>query len=116
MLQGPLLDQSGNLLPIENKDLGVPSKAERVNEYARMYDRTLLSEAQRGVTEFELFMELHRRATQKYLKDGNRYPWDTVSILGEHQSQNAIIVSKYDRKWKIVQRGGLTYMPQGGTL
>jgi len=112
MLQGPLLDQRGNLLPIENKDLEVSSKAEQVNEYARMYNYTLLREARKGVYEFELFMELHRRATQKYLKDGTRYSWDTVSIPGEYQNQNAIMVSKYDRKWKIVQRGGLTYMPQ----
>jgi len=114
MLQGPLLDQSGNLLPIENKDLEVPSKPERVNDYARMYSRTLLSEARKGVVEFELFMELHRRTTRKYLKDGSRYPWDVASIPGEYQNQNAIMVSKYDRKWKIVRRGGLTYMLQGG--
>jgi hypothetical protein len=79
-----------------------------------MYNCTLLSEAKKGVNDIELFMELHRRATQKYLKDGSRYPWDTNSIPGEYQNQNAIMVSKYDRKWKIVQHGGLTYMPQGG--
>jgi hypothetical protein len=112
MLQGPLLDQSGNLLPIENKDLEVPSKAERVNDCGRMYTCTLLSEAQKGVNDIELFMELHRRATQKYLKSGSRYLWDTSSIQGEHQNQNARIVREYDRKWNIFQSGGLTYMPQ----
>jgi hypothetical protein len=113
MLQGPLLDQTGRLLPIENKYLNVPSKANRVDECGRMYDRTLLSEVKKGANDIELFMELHRRVTQKYRKSGTRYPWDTASISGEYQNQNAVMVSKYDRKWKIIQRGGLTYMPQG---
>lgn len=86
MLQGPLLDQRGNLLPIENNDLDVPSKAEQVNEYARMYNYTLLREARKEVYEFELFMELHRRATQKYLKGGTRYSWDIVSMPGEYRN------------------------------
>lgn len=112
MLQGPLLDQSGKLLPIENKDLEVPSEVERVNECGRMYTCSLLSEAQKGVNNIELFMELHRRATQKFLKDGSQYPWDTASITGEYQNQNARMVREYDRKWNIFQIGGLTYMPR----
>jgi hypothetical protein len=114
MLQGPLLDQTGHLLSIENMDLEVPPKPGRVDEYGRMYTWGLLREARKGVNEVEFFMELHRRATQKYLKDVRRYSWDTASMPGEFQDQNAIMVSKYDEKWKIGQRGGMTYMPQGG--
>jgi hypothetical protein len=67
MLQGPLLDQTGHTLPIETRDLEVPSKAKRIDECGRMYDCTLLSEAKKGVNDVELFMELHRRAIQKFV-------------------------------------------------
>jgi hypothetical protein len=59
-----LLDLGGNLLPVSDEELDIPSRPEVVSHYANMYTTVLISEAKKRGNDFELFMELQRRATE----------------------------------------------------
>ena len=105
-----ILDRDGNLLPINEDDLQRPSRPEVVNHYANMYTAALVSEAKKTVIDFELFMELQRRATQRFLKDNSIHSWNRGGEKRFRQNANTRLVREYDRKCGIFQRGGKSYL------
>jgi hypothetical protein len=109
-----IFDTEGHIRPIKQSYLDIQSDREKVNHYGRVYTRVLVNEAQRGVSDFELFIELHRRATKRHLTRDTRYDWDQKIENVRCKNSNAIFARDYDRKWQIFQKGGLTYMPAEG--
>ena len=105
-----IFDIYGHIRPIKAFHTDVPSSREKVHYYARMYINALVSDARRGNREFELFMELHRRATKQTLTHGTQFTWDPKVDKINYKNANAILVREYDRKWQIFERGGRTYM------
>jgi hypothetical protein len=116
MQKEEIFDAEGHLWPIKPADLDISSTPEKVNYYGAMYTRVLVSDSRKGVKDFELFMELHRRATQRYLLHDTRYEWDQKVENVWYKNANAIFVRDYDRKWQVFQRGGLTYMSTNGEI
>jgi hypothetical protein len=116
MQKAAIFDAEGQLLPIKPADLDIHSIPKNVNCYGRMYTRVLVSEAKKGIQDFELFMELHRRATRKFLLHGTRYDWDKRVENVRHKNANTIFVRDYDRKWQVFHKGGMTYMPVNGEV
>ena len=105
-----IFDAYGHIRPIKAFHISIPSSREKVHYYARMYTNVLVSDARRRSREFELFMELHRRAKKQTLTHGTQYPWDQEVDKLNYKNANAIFVREYDRKWQIFERGGMTYM------
>lgn len=110
MFDGNIFDDEneGRLHPLLFEYMFIRPNAERVNYYGRMYTRTLVSEARDGGKDFELFMELYRRATIHHLKGRQRYDWDNSTEPGGRFNRNAVFVGDYDKKWHIIQRNGCT--------
>ena len=82
----------------------------KVNHYGQKHTSALVDDAQNGVEDFELFMELHRRAAERHLKHNTRYEWDDKFGESRCSNANAVFVRDYGLKWGILQRGGSTYM------
>lgn len=76
MPQIPYFDSKGNLIPITNGDLIFSSRPSYVALYAYMYTGILARQGLGGYLNLELFLELHRRATDRFLKDGTFYKWN----------------------------------------
>jgi len=108
-----LFGTEGRIRPLKDSHMEANSNREKVDRYGRMYTRELVDGAKEGVKDFELFMELHRRAAEKYLKHNTRYDWDDE--VG-YSNGNAVFIRNYDWKWNIIQRGGSTYMMARGEV
>jgi hypothetical protein len=105
-----IFGKDGRILPFKDRYMDTPSHREKVNEYGRMYTNKLVSDAKAGVKDFELFMELHRRASQRFLKEQTRYDWDNKFDDPQLSNEEVWFIRDYDRKWGIYQKGGLSYM------
>ena len=111
MPQIPYLDHRGNLVPITNGDLLFPSLPHKVAQYARIYTCILVREARQGNIDLELFLELHRRATEQFLKDGTLFRWNHGEGTCWDHFSNARLIRQYDAKWGIVKVDGVTRLP-----
>lgn len=131
-LQEKLFTVNQKLRHLTRNDLNFKPCAKKVNEYSRMYDRSLLALAHSQTnpnTDIELLMELHRRAAWKFAKSttempltGKRY-YDFLENEGkkyykwvENDSKkakrNARLSVEYDEIWGIGSAGGQTFMPE----
>lgn len=99
------LDWYRHLNPITEAILEIAPNPNKVEHFSRMLTYALLREAKDSKKEFEIerFMELHRRATEYWVKEGGkkRENWDAVFISPEAERTNARLVRLYDRKWGI---------------
>ena len=105
-----IFDKNGRIRPLKDRHMATSSNRQKVNKYGRMYTLKLVSDAQGGASDFELFMELHRRAAEHFLKHRKRYDWDNKlndSIPGD---ADMVFTGEYDRKWGVYQRNGCSYM------
>lgn len=108
------LNYHGHLNPITKShvDSGIAPNPHLVEEYGRMYDYALLREAkdQKKAFQIERFMELHRRATEYWLKQGGRKRerWDTVFISPRDEMENLMLLVEWERKWGIMKVNGCT--------
>lgn len=91
----PFFDSSGNLQLLELAHLDIPPNRERVNHFGCFYTYKLRNRAAKGCVEFELFMELHRRATLEFLRHGTILSWDKAANSYELQEQNARLLKAY---------------------
>jgi hypothetical protein len=99
------LDWHGHLNPITEAILEIPPNPTKVKHFNRMLTYALLREAKDPKKEFEVerFVELHRRATEYWVREGGkkRENWDAVFISPEAERSNARLVRLYDRRWGI---------------
>jgi hypothetical protein len=75
-----------------------------------MYTRELVRLAKKGERYFELFMELHRRATERQLKKKKIYDWDGRDADSRYTGDDADFIKDYDWKWGVVRKNGCSYM------
>jgi len=96
----PFFDEGRNLMLLEPAHLDIKPRPDFVNYYGPIYTWRLLNLARKGNTDFELFMELHRRAKNNYNR--SRVPpedWDQAADTKEKQESNERILEAYERKW-----------------
>ena len=107
------LDWHGHLNLIAEAILEIAPNPSKLARYSRMYTYALLREAKDPKKEFEVerFLELHRRATEYWVKeDGKkRENWDAVFISPEAEKKNLKLLRLYERVWGI-ERGERTSM------
>jgi len=108
-----IFDKDGRIRTFKPSHLNFPSNREKVDYYGRKYTSTLVDDAKKGAEDFELFMELKRRAAEEHLKHNIRIKWDNED---GYSNANAAFIKEYDRKWKIIQKGCLTYMMAPGEV
>jgi hypothetical protein len=97
----------GTIRPLECRHLKFDTRPLKVNEYGAMDVDTLVSEAKQNNTDFELFIELHRRAARNFEeKRGQRYDWDCI-VIGpgygvvetvKAQKERCGLLKEYDRQ------------------
>lgn len=114
MPQIPYIDSRGNLVPITNGDLMFPSRPTYVAHYGSIYTYLLVREAKRQNIDLELFLELHRRATERFLRDGTFFKWNRGEGSGWDHFSNARLIGEYDEKWGVKRRRGLNYLLPDG--
>jgi hypothetical protein len=103
-----IFDAQGVIRTLDPSYMLIIPNSKKVNYYGLMYTNELIKSAKRGETDFELFLELHRRAAEEHLKHNTRYYWDDE--VG-HSYKNPVFIRDYDRKWGVFQMGNLTRMP-----
>ena len=105
-----IIDDAGVLAPGWSGDPMFPSCPSHVAHYASMYPEYLARQGLGGDTNLELFVELHRRASEQFSKDGRPYKWSREETSCIHHS-NARLVADYYEKWDVRRRGGMNYLP-----
>lgn len=130
--QEKLFTVNQKLRHLTRDDLNFKPCAKKVNEYSRMYDRSLLAlvHSQTNLnTDIELLMELHRRAAWKFAKSTTETPltekryqrcfekeekkyYDWVENDSKKAKRNARLSVEYDERWGIGSARGQTYMPE----
>jgi hypothetical protein len=111
-----IFDNQGIIRPLQAPQMNIRPKTQKVDYFGRMYTIELVREAKRGRGDFELFMELHRRAAKKHLKDGERYEWDSTFDNCQLRNANALFLRNYDRKWSVYEKNGNSYVLRPGEI
>lgn len=88
-------------------DVVTPPDREKVIAYGRMFNGTLIMLGVRRIWDFEMLLELHRRGKWRIVEDGQNAD---AEVVGRTDPENANLLRKYDKKWKIVTRKGRTWM------
>jgi hypothetical protein len=109
-MYGEIYDDQGIIRPLQAYQMNIRPDPKKVDHFGRMYMRELVREAEKGRGDFELFMELHRRAAKTHLKGLERYDWDGNYENSQFTNANAVFLRDYDRKWGIYERDGNSFM------
>jgi hypothetical protein len=115
-MYGEIYDDQGIIRPLQAYQMNIRPNPQNVDHFGRMYTRELVREAERGRGDFELFMELHRRAAKTHLKGHERYDWDGNIENSQFTNANAVFLRDYDRKWGIYERNGNSFMLRSGEI
>lgn len=107
----PIFDSRDNLLPLTEAHLDIRPRPDLVQQFGYMYTWILLRRAKKDLTgEFELFLELHRRAADHHAKTGKKEKWDYGGPGGEEGERNMSARRKwlrvYAEKWMIAKTPG----------
>jgi hypothetical protein len=107
---GEIFNDEGIIRPLETTYMNIKPTASKVDHFGRMYTIELVRNAKNGRADFELFLELHRRAAERHLKRHTKYEWDDSLDESRSTNTNAAFLRNYDQKWGICVRNGHTYM------
>ena len=109
-MYGEIFDDQGIIRPLQPYQMNIKPDPQKADHFGRMYTFELVREAKRRIGDFELFIELHRRAAKNHGEGRKRLGWDDYLDNYQFTNANAVFLRNYDRKWDIYERNGNSYV------